>query len=92
MLDRSLLDKLPLRGQKSGTDTIGKNLEEGNGVLNVLEVGGDLEPSAEAPQFVKLVLLDVARKCLNYVVYIYEYLTALGSARWPVITRSCTSY
>ena len=26
-----------------------QNLEEGNGVLNVFEVWGDLEPAAEAP-------------------------------------------
>ena len=26
-----------------------KNLEERNGVLNVLEVGGNLKPAAEAP-------------------------------------------
>ena len=38
-LDRSLLDRLPLRGKKSGTGMLGGNLEEGNGVLNVLEVG-----------------------------------------------------
>ena len=27
LLDRSLLDGLPFRGQKSGTDALGKNLE-----------------------------------------------------------------
>ena len=49
LLNQSLLDRLTLRGQKAGTDVLGGNLEEGNGVLNVLEVGGDLEPVAEAP-------------------------------------------
>ena len=33
--------RLPLRGQKSGTDALGENLEERNGVLNVFEVGGN---------------------------------------------------
>ena len=47
-LERSFLDILPLHGQKSGTDALSKNLEEGNGVLNILEVGGDLEPAEEA--------------------------------------------
>ena len=36
------LDRLPLRGQKAGTDALGENMEKGNGVLNVFEVGGDL--------------------------------------------------
>ena len=27
---------------------LGKNLEEGNGVFNVFEVGGDLQPDVEA--------------------------------------------
>ena len=49
LLDRSLLDRLPLCGQKSSTDVLGENLEKGNGVLNVLEVGGYLQPAAEAP-------------------------------------------
>ena len=48
LLDQPLLDRLPLRGQKAGTDALGGNLEEGNGVLNLLEVGGDLDPAAEA--------------------------------------------
>ena len=38
-----------MRGQKAGTDVLGEKLEKGNGVLNILEVGGDLDPSAEAP-------------------------------------------
>ena len=49
MLDRSLLDKFPLRIHNDGTDTLGENLEESNGVLNVFEVGGDLPPAAEVP-------------------------------------------
>ena len=48
-LYRSLLDTLPLRGKKAGTDALGEKLEEGNGVLNVLEVGGDFHPAAETP-------------------------------------------
>ena len=40
---------------------------------------------------VKLVVLVVARWCINYVVYIYEYLTALGSSWWSVTILSCTS-
>ena len=49
MLDQSLLDRLPLRGQKAGTDVLGEKMEKGNGVLNILEVGRDLDPYAEAP-------------------------------------------
>ena len=49
MLDRSLLDRLPLHRQKAVTDALGKDLEERNGVLNVFEVEGDLQPSAEVP-------------------------------------------
>ena len=52
LINRSLLDMLPLRRQKAGTDTLGENLEEGNGILNVLKVLGDLEPAAEAPTLV----------------------------------------
>ena len=37
-----------MRIQKDITEALSENLEEGNGVLNVLEVGGDLEPTAEA--------------------------------------------
>ena len=48
-LDRSLLDRLPLRGQKAGTDALGENMEERNGVLIVLEVGGGLQQAAEVP-------------------------------------------
>ena len=46
LLDISLLDRLPLRRQKSSTYALGENLEEKNGVLNVLEVGGDFQPAA----------------------------------------------
>ena len=49
LLDRSILDGLPLRGQKSSTDALVENLEEGNGVLNVFEVWRDFQPAAEAP-------------------------------------------
>ena len=52
LLNQSLLDRLPFRGQKAGTETLGENLEEGNGVLNVLEVGGDSQPAAEASPLV----------------------------------------
>ena len=47
LLDRSLLDRLPLHGQKAGVDALGENMEESNGVLNVFEVGGGLQPDAE---------------------------------------------
>ena len=49
LLDRLLLDMLPLRRYKAGLDAIDENLEEGNGVLNVFEVGGDVHPAVEAP-------------------------------------------
>ena len=69
LLDRLLLDRLPLRGQKAGTDALGKNLEEGNGVLNVLEVGGELVPAAEAPPLAPgggVFLEDSDREPLGY--------------------------
>ena len=49
LLDRSRLDRLPLRGQKAGTDALRENTEKGNGVLNVFEVGDNLQPAAEVP-------------------------------------------
>ena len=49
LLNISFLDRSPLRGQKSGTDALGENTEERNGVLNVFLVGGDLQPAAEVP-------------------------------------------
>ena len=48
LLDRSLLDRLPLRGHKDGTDAIGENLKESNGVLNVFEVGGQFAASCRS--------------------------------------------
>ena len=33
-------------------DALGENLEERNGVLNVFEVKGDLQPAAELPPLV----------------------------------------
>ena len=45
----SLLDRLPLRGYKASINALGENPEERNGVLNVFEVGGDLQPAAEVP-------------------------------------------
>ena len=47
LLDITLLDRLPLRRQKASTYALGENMEERNGVLNVLEVGGDLQPATE---------------------------------------------
>ena len=47
LLNISLLDRLPLCIQKASTYALGENLEERNGVLNLLEVGGDLHPDAE---------------------------------------------
>ena len=49
LLDQSLLDKLPLRRQKTSMDALGENLDEGDWVLNVLEVGGDFQPAVETP-------------------------------------------
>ena len=49
LLDQSLIDRFPLQRQKADTDALGENLEEGNGVLSVLEVGGNFHPAAEAP-------------------------------------------
>ena len=48
LLDISLLDGIALYGQKSGTDTLGENSEERNGIFNAFEVRGDLQPAAEA--------------------------------------------
>ena len=39
LLDLSLLDRLPLCGQKAGTDALSENLEAKNGVLNVIRLG-----------------------------------------------------
>ena len=39
---------MSLRGQKAGTDALGKNLEERNEVFKDFEVRGDLQPAAEA--------------------------------------------
>ena len=47
LLDRSLLDRLPLCVQKAVMDALGENLEERNGVLNVFEVEGDFQPAVE---------------------------------------------
>ena len=60
LLNRLLLDRFTVRGQKAGTDELGGNLEEGNGVFNVFEVGGNLEPAAEAPPLLSVggVLLE----------------------------------
>ena len=49
LLDRLLLNGIPLRRHKSGMDTLRENLEEQNGVFNAFEVGGDLQPDIEAP-------------------------------------------
>ena len=38
----------PLRGQKSGTDTLSENLEEKNWVFSAFKVRGDVQPAAEA--------------------------------------------
>ena len=38
-----------MRGQKASTDALVENMEERNGVLNVFEVGGDLQPAVEVP-------------------------------------------
>ena len=52
LLDQSLLDRFTLCGQKASKDMLGETFEEGNGVLNGLEVGVDLQPAAEAPPLV----------------------------------------
>ena len=48
LLDLSLLDGLPLHGQKPGMYTLGENLEESNRVFDAFEVGGDVKLAAEA--------------------------------------------
>ena len=45
LLNRSL----PLCRQKSSTDALRENMEEGNGFFNVFEIWGYLQPAAEAP-------------------------------------------
>ena len=49
LLNQLLLDRFTVRKQKARTDKLGGNLEEGNGVFNVIEVEGNLEPATEAP-------------------------------------------
>ena len=48
MLDQSLLDGVPLHGQKARMDTLGENLKERDHVFDAFEVRGDVQPSAEA--------------------------------------------
>ena len=48
-LDISLLDSFPFRVHKDVTDALVENMEERNGVLNVFDIGGDLQPAAEVP-------------------------------------------
>ena len=52
LLDISVLDRLPLRRHNASTNALGENMEERNGVLNVLEVGVDFQPAAEVPPLV----------------------------------------
>ena len=47
LLDQSLLDRLLLRRQKENPEALRENLEEINGVLNVFEVRGNFQPTAE---------------------------------------------
>ena len=47
LLNIFILDRLPLRRQKAGTDALGENLEERNGILNVFEVRGNFQPATE---------------------------------------------
>ena len=98
LLDISLLDMLPLRGQKAVTDTLGENLEEKNGVLNVFEVGGDLQPAAEVPPLapgVGVFLEDVCGETLGYcllcsmVVRFRLQADGRGSRRQGLICGKC---
>ena len=50
LLDQLILDGVSLCGKKSCADLIGKNMEEGDRVFNGLDVRGDVQPDAEAPQ------------------------------------------
>ena len=66
-IDRSLLDRLPLRGKKAGTDALVENMEERNGVLNVFEVGAifsQLQKCRHCHQAVESLLKKVAEKPL----------------------------
>ena len=48
LIDPSLLDGIPMRGQKSGTYALDKNLEERNWVFYAFKVRVDVQPAAEA--------------------------------------------
>ena len=68
MLNLLLLDRFPLRGHKDSTDALGEKFEEGNWVLNVLEVRGGLDPASEAPPLApggSVFLEDVGRETLG---------------------------
>ena len=81
-LERSLLNGIPLRGQKYGTDALGKNLEEQNGVFNAFEVGGNFQPEVEAPPLAPgggVFLEDGGREALGYCLLCIIVVSCLGS-------------
>ena len=97
-IDRLLHDRLPLRGHKDSMDALGENLEERNGVLNVFEVRGDLQPAAEVPPlapgsgvFIEDVCGETLGDCLLCVMVVIFHLHAdgRGSRRQGLLYGKC---
>ena len=49
LINQSLLDGFTMRGQKSSTDVLNKNMEEISWVFDAFKVMGDVQPDVEAP-------------------------------------------
>ena len=89
---------MTLHGQKVGTDALGENMEEGNGVFNVFEVGGNLQLAAEAPPLALgggMFLEDIRGETLVYfllcsmVVSCSLHADSRGSRRQGLLCEKC---
>ena len=98
LLDRSIIDRLPLRRQKAGMDALGENTEERNGVLNVFEVEGNFQPAAEVPPLapgVGVFLEDVCGETLgdcllcSMLVRFHLHADSRGSRRQGLLCGKC---
>ena len=79
-------------------DALGENLEERNGVLNVFEVGGDLQPAVEVPPLAQsggVFLEDVCGETLgdillcSMVVIFLLHADVRGSRRQDLLYGKC---
>ena len=98
LLNRSLLDRLPLRKQKAGMDALRENMEKSNGVLNVFEVRGDFQRAAKVPPLapgVGVFLEDVCGETLgdslfcSMVVRLPLHADGRGSRRQGLFYGKC---